>query len=453
MKVVLLPKKTRGGTVVAQMHALRRREVAVRQSARRPADRRAADARHEEQTRQQIQDETDRLKAQLNVSGRRQQRQRRHRDHRSQSGRRAASWRPRSCASRRSPRMSSRRCASSASRGSRQARAIRRASRFLELSRHLAARLQTRRRALCLHARRADRGSEEGHARRRPKFYAQFYGASNGEFVITGQFDKDEVAEAGRPSCSATGRANAPYARILNPYRKVTARQPKIETPDKQNAMFIAGVHRQDVGRRPRLSRHGARQLHARRHRTGARLFKRIRDKEGLSYGVASMLQRADQGRWRRSSWRYAISAPQNTPKAEASLKDELARTVKDGFTAEEVAAAKKAWLQERMVGRVAGRGPGRPADARERYDRTLNSTRIWKPRSPSSTPQQITEAFRRHVDLASLSRRQSRRLQEGRPLPVTDSHPQEPAASPAGWQTPAPQPLCFSPEPAPYFP
>ena len=71
MKVVLLPKKTRGGTVTAQSdHPLRRREVGLRPERRpRIADRQHADARHQEQTRQQIQDEMDKLKAQINVSG------------------------------------------------------------------------------------------------------------------------------------------------------------------------------------------------------------------------------------------------------------------------------------------------------------------------------------------------------------------------------------------------
>ncbi len=48
-----------------------------------------------------------------------------------------------------------------------------------------------------------------------------------------------------------------------------------------------------------------------------------------------------------------AISAPQNSPKVEASIKDELARTLKEGFTADEVAAAKKSWLEEEALGRT----------------------------------------------------------------------------------------------------
>ena len=71
-------------------------------------------------------------------------------------------------------------------------------------------------------------------------------------------------------------------------------------------------------------------------HGLQQRLFKRSRDKEGLSYGVSSAVPvpNKDDG---ASFLVQAICNPANAPKVEASFKDELARTLKDGFTAEEV--------------------------------------------------------------------------------------------------------------------
>ena len=37
-------------------------------------------------------------------------------------------------------------------------------------------------------------------------------------------------------------KSASPYARILNPYAKVEAINRKIETPDKQNALFMFGM-------------------------------------------------------------------------------------------------------------------------------------------------------------------------------------------------------------------
>jgi zinc protease len=176
----------------------------------------------------------------------------------------------------------------------------------------------------------------------------------------------------------------------------------KIETPDKQNALLIGGELLKISDEDPDYPAliladymlGGS---------TGARLFKRIRDKEGLSYGVQSNLSaptKDDGGQFMS----MAIVAPQNTPKAEASMKDELARTVKDGFTSEEVAAAKAAWLQERMVSRSQEGALAGVLMARTRWDRTLRFDEDLEKKMEALTPQQISEAFRRRLDLSSMT-------------------------------------------------
>ena len=67
-----------------------------------------------------------------------------------------------------------------------------------------------------------------------------------------------------------------------------------------------------------------------------SRLWTRIRETEGLSYDVRSVLDWNsidDNTRWTVS----AIFAPQNQPKVEAALQEELARSLKDGFTQAEL--------------------------------------------------------------------------------------------------------------------
>ena len=48
-----------------------------------------------------------------------------------------------------------------------------------------------------------------------------------------------------------------------------------------------------------------------------------------------------------------AIYAPENAARLEAAFKEEIARALKDGFTDDEVKAAKAGWLQSRQVGRA----------------------------------------------------------------------------------------------------
>jgi zinc protease len=231
-------------------------------------------------------------------------------------------------------------------------------------------------------------------------FHKQFYGASNAEIAISGQFDKPQIEKL---AAELFGEWKSPstFARILTPYRKVDVLDRKIETPDKQMALIAMS---QTIKINDESPDYPAMVLANYMYGAtpGARLFKRIREKEGLSYSVYSNFAaptRDDGG----SFGATAMTAPQNAPKAEASLKDELARTLKDGFTAEEVAAAKKAWLEERTVGRTEDGSLAGLLINRERYDRTLKFDADLEAKVAALTPQQVSEAFRRNVDAGSM--------------------------------------------------
>jgi len=134
-----------------------------------------------------------------------------------------------------------------------------------------------------------------------------------------------------------------------------------------------------------------------------SRLFKRIRDKEGLSYGIGSQFEaptKDDGG----SFGVFAIAAPQNTPKVEASFKDELARTLKEGFTADEVAAAKKSWQDEQLVSRSQDQNLAAELRENERFDRTMKWDEALEAKIAALTPEQVSAAFRKYVATADLS-------------------------------------------------
>ena len=157
------------------------------------------------------------------------------------------------------------------------------------------------------------------------QFYQKFYGASNGEFVVVGQFDPAQVEKL---AAELFGNWKGPsrYERLANNYGKIEPMDKKLETPDKQNALFLAGMK---VKMNDDDPDYAAMVLgnYILGGSGGSRLFKRVRDKEGLSYGVGSGFgaPTKDDGAMFSTN---AICNPQNLPKAEASIKDELARTV-----------------------------------------------------------------------------------------------------------------------------
>ena len=99
-----------------------------------------------------------------------------------------------------------------------------------------------------------------------------------------------------------------------------------------------------------------------------------------------------------------AISAPQNTPKVEASFKDELARTLKTGFAADEVATAKKAYHDQQAVARSQEQMLIRTIAAREHLGRTMKWDEEVESKIDSLTPDQINAAFRKYVDASAVS-------------------------------------------------
>ena len=118
-------------------------------------------------------------------------------------------------------------------------------------------------------------------------------------------------------------------------------RTSRFETPDKANAFFIAGMNldmRDDDPDYPALVL-GNYMLGG--GFLNSRLATRIRQKEGLSYGVGSGFSASalDSGRVSRHRDLCAAERRRNSKRRSKKNSPGL---LKDGFTAEEVAAAKK---------------------------------------------------------------------------------------------------------------
>ena len=102
-----------------------------------------------------------------------------------------------------------------------------------------------------------------------------------------------------------------------------------------------------------------------------ARLYARIREKEGLSYGVGSRLSASpldESGEFTA----FAIYAPQNAARVEAAFREEMARVLEKGFDAEEIAQAKSGWRQSRQMARAQDASLARTLAAELYLQRTL---------------------------------------------------------------------------------
>ena len=184
--------------------------------------------------------------------------------------------------------------------------------------------------------------------------HRRFVSAAVAEFSAVGDMDAPAVQQALQ---AAFGDWQTPaagplaYQRVPQPLVAVAPTRQLLATPDKPNA---SGVLEQAL---PINDTHAdfAALLVANQLLGGdaqARLWARIREKEGLSYDVRSSLSFNSfelNSRWQAS----AIFAPQNQAKVEAALREEVSRALKDGFTQAELDAGRTGLLNQRRLARA----------------------------------------------------------------------------------------------------
>ncbi|MBP8297040.1 MAG: insulinase family protein [Burkholderiales bacterium] len=231
-------------------------------------------------------------------------------------------------------------------------------------------------------------------------FHARFYGAGHGQLAIVGDFDADEIAKlAGELFGSWTSAT--PYARIRQPYRAHPAKEMRIETPDKANAYYLAGMSvplndsspdypafllaDQMLGGPP-----------------GNRLWKRLREKDGLSYSIGTALEVAREDD--NSSFRLgAIYAPENVDKLQAGIRQELELGLKDGFGGPEFAAFKDGLLLERRIDRSQNESLSHRLADNLYLGRTMAVSAEVDRKLRALTPEEVQAVFRKYVDPAKF--------------------------------------------------
>jgi zinc protease len=182
-------------------------------------------------------------------------------------------------------------------------------------------------------------------------FWRNYVGGDHAYVAGVGDFDAAELRRL-MAEYFADWTSSQRYAALPEPWQDIAARVQSIETPDKQNANLRGGL------RIPAGERHAdypAMLLAT--HLLGggflsSRLPTRIRQKEGLSYSVNASLA-SSAGSANSVLYISAIYAPQNRARLEEAVREELQRLFNDGFSATELADARKGFLEARRLARA----------------------------------------------------------------------------------------------------
>jgi len=226
-------------------------------------------------------------------------------------------------------------------------------------------------------------------------FHAQFYGASNAELAIVGDFDADGM-RALVTELFGDWKSTAAFTRVPDPFRPNVPAALKLDVADKANA-FMLGVTRMPLDD---MSPDYPALLVANfilGDSSSARVPERLRQKDGLSYGAGTFFQPSALDK-NSAIGMYAIFAPENLARVRSGFSEEIERAVKDGFTDKEVQDAKDGVMQERRLGRTED---GRIAGALSSQlflGRTFATSGAVDAAIEKLTPQEVNAALRKYV-------------------------------------------------------
>jgi zinc protease len=232
-------------------------------------------------------------------------------------------------------------------------------------------------------------------------FHEGFYGASEATISVVGDFDKEAIKKD-IETYYGDWENPVKYVRISDPYIANKKGEEEINTPDKANSMFFTGMT-MPVGD----DHEDYASLLIGNYILGggflnSRLATRIRQKDGLSYGVGSFFQASSMDE-SGIFGAYAISAPENSEKVLAAFKEEVNKAIEEGFTAEELDAARGGWIQGQSVSRSQDRELVGQLANNLRTDRTMEWSQELEDKIMSLSVEDVNKAIAKHIDVEKM--------------------------------------------------
>jgi len=180
-------------------------------------------------------------------------------------------------------------------------------------------------------------------------FHERYYGGARGVMTVVGDHDADAFFAQAR---AAFGDWEGPVAgEWIAPWHPAAGEpiDETIDTPDKENAMLVAGSKFAMEMEDPRYPALRLASYILGESQLDSRIATRLRQEEGISYGAWGTLATSELGDDGGFS-AGAILAPQNMELAKRALREELERVLAQGFEEEEFAKRQQSYLADRRV-------------------------------------------------------------------------------------------------------
>ena len=237
-------------------------------------------------------------------------------------------------------------------------------------------------------------------------YHRDVFGTAEGEIAIVGDFDPAQIKPL-LEELFADWTPGVAYVPIHTRYHPVGARRESFETPDKSSAVFTA---RHNLALNDDDPDYAALLVANTIFGSGglsSRLGDRVRQKDGLSYGIGSNIA-ADSSRDGKddagSFSIQAIAAPQNAGKLEAAVREELTRFVRDGITEAELKDTVSGLLTEREQARASDGTIAAMLNSDNFLGRPMLRRAEFDARLKSLTVEQVNAAIRKFLKPDQLS-------------------------------------------------
>lgn len=233
------------------------------------------------------------------------------------------------------------------------------------------------------------------------RFHDTFVGGT-GEIAVVGDFDAGEVRAVLEKEFGTWARPKTAYARVPQPLVKKAPTVVTVETPDKANAAMFGDLA---VAASDEATDYGALALAS--YMLGgsatSRLWKRIREKEGLSYGTYAYI---DWNAVEANStlWVQAIFAPQNRARLAAAMAEEFERAAKEGFSDAEVESARDALQKRRQLSRTQDTAIAQALVQQGLLGRTFAYSAKADEAIARATTAEVNAAFRKYLQPQGLA-------------------------------------------------
>ncbi len=226
-------------------------------------------------------------------------------------------------------------------------------------------------------------------------FYRDFAGASRAQLAVVGDVEPQAII-SWLGQALGDWKSPQPWERIVRPFHPLPSDRRLQSVPDKPNAVYLQAravpVGEDDPDYIPlalAMRIFGA--------DSDSRVSRRLREQESLTYGAYALLSSDREVSSGMVSIR-AIHAPGNVGRVEQAIDEEIERALREGFTQDELDAARNAWVDRRLQV-LADEGSVASILASNLYwDDTMQRWMDRDERIRTLTLDEVNAAFRKHV-------------------------------------------------------